>query len=98
LVTGQVVQLFANGLGPVTNQPASGEPALAAPLAETTTRPVVTIGGRDARVEWSGLTPTLAGLYQINVIVPADLSPGIHPITVSIGGKTSTRSLNFPVK
>ena len=97
-VRGQVVQLFANGLGPVTNQPASGEPAPAAPLAETTTRPVVTIGGRDARVEWSGLTPTLAGLYQINVIVPADLSPGTHPITVSIGGKTSKGSLDFPVK
>ena len=30
---GQIVQLFANGLGPVTNQPASGEPARSSPTA-----------------------------------------------------------------
>lgn len=96
-VRGQVVQLFANGLGPVTNQPASGEPAPVSPLAETTARPVVTIGGLPATVEWSGLTPTLAGLYQVNARVPAGLAPGNHQITVSIGGKTSKAAI-LPVK
>ncbi len=94
---GQVIQLFANGLGPVTNQPASGEPARAVPLSETTARPTVTIGGLDARVEWSGLTPTLHGLYQVNVTVPADLDPGTHPVIVRIGGKTSKPS-SLPVR
>jgi uncharacterized protein (TIGR03437 family) len=92
-----VVQLFANGLGPVTNQPASGDPAPSSPLAETTTKPVVTIGGRVANVGFSGLTPTLPGLYQLNVTVPADLGPGTYPVTVSIGGKTS-RTTNLPVR
>jgi minor extracellular serine protease Vpr len=96
-VRGQPVQLFANGLGPVANQPASGEPALLSPLSETRTVPVVTIGGRNAVVSWSGLTPTLAGLYQINVTVPPDLAPGTHQITVTIGGKTSKIS-NLPVR
>jgi uncharacterized protein (TIGR03437 family) len=96
-VRGQTIQLFANGLGPVTNQPASGDPAPLSPLSETRTLPVVSVGGRNAVVAWSGLTPTLAGLYQINVTVPPDLAPGTHQVTVTIGGKTSKIS-NLPVR
>jgi uncharacterized protein (TIGR03437 family) len=58
---------------------------------------VVSVGGRNAVVAWSGLTPTLAGLYQINVTVPPDLAPGTHQVTVTIGGKTSKIS-NLPVR
>ena len=90
--SGQVVMLFANGLGPVTNQPATGEPAPYSPLAETTTPLVVTIGGKQAEVRFSGLAPGFAGLYQINVAIPAGLSAGNQPVTVSIGGKTSKTS------
>jgi minor extracellular serine protease Vpr len=89
---GQSIQLFANGLGPTTNQPASGDPAPAAPLAETTTIPVVTIGGQQAVVSFSGLAPGFAGLYQVNVTVPENLSPGVQPINISIGGRTSRES------
>jgi len=91
-VRGQMVQLFANGLGPVTNQPASGDPAPASPLAQTTSTPIVTIGGQPASVSFSGLAPGFAGLYQINVTVPSGLSPGTYPISVSIGGRTSKPS------
>lgn len=89
---GQTVQLFANGLGPVTNQPASGEPAAASPLARTKSTPVVTIGGQPADVSFSGLAPGFAGLYQINVTVPSNLSPGAYPLGVTIGGRTSKLS------
>lgn len=89
---GQVVQLFANGLGPVNNQPASGEPAPASPLAQTKSMPVVTIGGQQAAVSFSGLAPGFAGLYQINVTVPQNLTPGNQQITVAIGGQTSKAS------
>jgi uncharacterized protein (TIGR03437 family) len=91
-VRGQTIQLFANGLGPVTNQPASGDPAPASPLAQTTSTPVVTIGGQPANVSFSGLAPGFAGLYQINVTVPSNLSPGTYPINVAIGGRTSKSS------
>ncbi len=91
-VRGQVIQLYCNGLGPVTNQPATGEPAPLSPLAETTSTPVVMIGGQQAAVAFSGLTPGLPGLYQINVTVPVTVTPGVNPITVSIGGKTSKTS------
>jgi len=89
---GQIVQLFANGLGPVTNQPASGDPAPSGPLAYTTTTPVVTIGGVTVPaqdVQFSGMTPGNAGLYQVNVTVPASAGTGLQPVTISMGGTVS---------
>ena len=96
-VHGRTVHLFANGLGPVTNQPASGGPAPLSPLAGTTTLPVVNVGGRNAAVSGSYLSPGTAGLYQIDVTVPPDLPAGTYDVTVSIGGKTSKIS-HLPVR
>jgi uncharacterized protein (TIGR03437 family) len=92
---GAIIQLYANGLGAVTNEPASGDPALSAPYSETPT-PVVTIGGQPAQVLFSGLTPGTGGLYALNVVVPGSLVPGVYPVTVSIGGRTSP-ALSIPV-
>jgi len=85
---GHVVQLFGNGLGPVNNQPASGDPAPTNPLATTTTTPIVTIGGMNAQVMFNGMTPGNAALYQINAVVP-NSGTGLQPITISIGGVVS---------
>ena len=89
---GQIIQLYANGLGPVTNQPASGEPAFALPLAKTTSPATVFIGGKPAAVSFSGLAPGFAGLYQVNVAMPEGLSPGAYPIVLSVGDRTSKAS------
>jgi uncharacterized protein (TIGR03437 family) len=93
---GATIQLYANGLGPVTNQPASGEPALGPPnLSETTTPAIVTIGGRQLTAQdipFSGLAPTAVGLYQLNVTIPADMATGTQTVTVTIGGTTSKAS------
>jgi uncharacterized protein (TIGR03437 family) len=89
---GQTVILYANGLGPVNNQPASGSPALASPLSATTTPATVTVGGQNATVLFSGLTPGYPALYQINATLPQGLAPGVQPITVTIGGITSKTS------
>jgi len=88
---GTVVQLFLNGLGPVTNQPASGDPASTTVLSYTTSQPTVSIGGINAPVIFSGLTPGTIGLYQVNATVPKAGS-GLQPITITIGGVTSTVS------
>lgn len=86
---GETIQIYANGLGPVTNQPASGDPAPNGPFAETPT-PVVVIGTQQATVLFSGLTPGSGTLYVLNVVVPPTLArPGTYPITVSLGGRTS---------
>jgi uncharacterized protein (TIGR03437 family) len=94
---GQVAILYANGLGPVTNPPASGDPALAMPLSQTTAPPVVNIGGQSANVIFSGLTPGTAGLYQIDVSIPSNLTPGSQSVTVAIGGQTS-KALSISVR
>lgn len=86
---GQPVLLFANGLGPVTNPPASGDPASGTTLSRTPNDPVVMIGNQQAQILFSGLAPGFAGLYQVNVTVPANISAGTQPVTLSIGGKTS---------
>jgi uncharacterized protein (TIGR03437 family) len=95
---GQIVALYANGLGPVTNQPASGDPAQGgANLSQTKSPPTVTIGGKQAQVGFSGLAPSFAGLYQVNVTVPDGLAAGNQPVILTIAGKTA-KTINLPVQ
>jgi uncharacterized protein (TIGR03437 family) len=93
---GALVQFYVNGLGPVTNQPASGDtaPSDLAHLAQTTTTPVVTIGGQKAQVQFAGLAPGFVGLYQVNAYIPTGIGTGNQPITIAIGGKTSPSSIS----
>jgi uncharacterized protein (TIGR03437 family) len=91
-VRGQPVQLYANGLGPVANAPASGDPASTTALSQTTSTATVTIGGANATVLFSGLAPGLVGLYQLNVTVPTGIPAGNQPVVVSIGGQSSQPS------
>lgn len=94
---GQMVNLYANGLGPVNNQPADGQPTPASPSATTTTTPTVTIGGQAASVQFSGLAPGLIGVYVLTVQVPAGISPGMQPAIVTINGVASPPS-TLPVQ
>lgn len=94
---GRVIQLYANGLGPVDNTPATGEASPANPLARTRVTPTVTIGGRDAPVAFSGLAPNYVGLYQLNVTVPTDAPVGIQPVVISANGVVS-KSVNLPIQ
>lgn len=93
---GRVVQLYLNGLGPVERPVPSGEPASAIDLNRTVQLPEVTIAGRPAVVQFSGLAPGFVGLYQVNAVVPAEAPAGIQPLVVSIGGVSSqTSQLNI---
>ena len=93
---GQLVQLYMNGLGPVNGGPASGEFASATTLATTKGTPTVNIGGQQATVQFSGLAPGFSGLYQVNAIVPAGISAGTVPISLTINGAT-TKASTLPV-
>ena len=60
------------------------------PLSLTVTQPTLTIGGINAIVTYSGLAPTLAGLYQVNALASEGVTPGgAVPVILSIGGATS---------
>ena len=90
---GSVISLYANGLGAVNKPPASGEAASLTVLSSTLATPVVTIGGQNAPVLFSGLTPGLPGLYQINVTVPGGIGTGSQPVTLTLGGLTAKGSI-----
>jgi len=93
---GQYVMIYCSGLGPVSNQPATGAAAVDA-SSITIQPPSVTIGGVQAPVSFSGLAPGFPGLYQVNITVPAGVAAGTPAITVAIGGQTSKAS-TLPLK
>lgn len=82
--------IYCTGLGPLTGSKGGAPPAdgAAAPTDEVfqaTDQVSVTVGGITANAAFAGLTPTLAGLYQINVQVPAAATAGdAVPLTVTV--------------
>jgi uncharacterized protein (TIGR03437 family) len=100
--TAHAIQIFMNGLGPVNQQPPTGEPTpypaqTANGYVETPALPTVTVGGKQATVGFSGLAPYWVGLYQVNVSLPADTPTGSQDLIVSIGGATS-KATKLPVQ
>jgi uncharacterized protein (TIGR03437 family) len=90
----EYISIYCTGLGPVTNEPATGAAAGANPVSLTSVNPVtVSIGGVSAPVTFSGLAPGFLGLYQVNAQVPSTspIGPAV-PLTISIGGKTSSQA------
>jgi uncharacterized protein (TIGR03437 family) len=94
---GKTVTLYVNGLGPVDHTPPNGDVTpLPPPLAATKLNPTVTIGGKAAQVSFAGLTPSVVGLYFINVVVPAQAPVGMQPVVITINGIDS-KSSNLPI-
>ncbi len=85
----EIIVLYATGLGPVDNSPGTGNLAPLDPLARTALPPLVTIEGEDAAVEFSGLAPLFAGLYQLNVRVPAGTAAGERDVVITSAGRSS---------
>ena len=87
---GDYLQIYATGLGAVTNTPQTGATAVASPLSYLVNYPTPTIGGLPAPVSFAGLAPGFVGLYQVNVQVPPGVAAGdAVPVTLSAGGITS---------
>lgn len=94
---GGAIMIYANGLGPVSHTPPSGEASPGPPLAETLVRPTVTIDGVDAPVLFSGLSPGSIALYQVNVAVPQGARPGLRRVVISQNGVQS-QTASLPVQ
>ncbi len=86
---GEFLVIYATGLGPVSPAPATGSLASASPLSFTTIAPVVTIGTSTALVPFSGLAPSFAGLYQLNVQVAQDAPTGAASLVINVAGAAS---------
>lgn len=94
---GSVVQIFMTGQG--QTNPAGVTGALPAIPTPTPMLPVtVTIGGRPAQTQFVGLAPGLAGLLQINAVVPQDVTPGTAvELSVTIGAIASQAGVTLSV-
>ncbi len=89
---GDVVVIYAAGLGPVTpalpSGIASGANGTAIPLLNNF--PSVTIGGREAAIQFAGLAPGFVGFYQLNVVVPSGRTGEAVPVVITtFEGQTS---------
>ncbi len=74
------------------------------PLAGPYPQPVVgpwtaTVGGKNAPVVWTGSAPqSVAGLFQINVQIPPDLTAGTYELVIKSGSFASQAGLTIAVK
>jgi uncharacterized protein (TIGR03437 family) len=88
---GDVVVIYATGLGATVPAAQTGRPAPTSPLAQVTPLPTVTIGGIAGGVQFAGLTPGLVGLYQLNVQVPSGVTAGAAvPLVITQNGVPSS--------
>jgi uncharacterized protein (TIGR03437 family) len=84
---GDVLIIYCAGLGQVSPAVADGEGAPSSPPSRTVAPVSVTIGGQPAQVQFAGLSPGYAGLYQVNVVVPAGVAPGMNvPVVITAAG------------
>ena len=84
---GETLEIFATGLGAVTNRPATGAASPTSPLARTIETPSVIVDVEPASVIFSGLTPGFVGLYQVNAQLVGDFPSGdAVPLRLTIGG------------
>ncbi|MEZ5356480.1 MAG: IPT/TIG domain-containing protein [Bryobacteraceae bacterium] len=67
---GSVIVIYGTGPGPLDGQLADGAAAGSTPLLRTRSTPKVMIGGVAATVNFSGMAPGFAGLWQVNAVVP----------------------------
>jgi uncharacterized protein (TIGR03437 family) len=91
---GDVLTVYAIGLGATSPSVAAGAAAPSAePLARVNPTPTVDFGtgsfGTQVAPAFAGLTPTAAGLYQVNVVVPSGLLSGAVNMTVVFPGVVS---------
>ncbi|HVW11895.1 MAG TPA: IPT/TIG domain-containing protein, partial [Bryobacteraceae bacterium] len=85
---GSIVSAYVTGLGAVSPQIASGAPAPTGPISYTNAAVTVTVGTAAAHLQFAGLAPTFAGLYQVNFVVPS-LPPGQYAVQISSAGSVS---------
>lgn len=73
---GEFIVIYLAGMGPTTVPVASGVGSPFSPLAQTVDAPTITLNSEPVSFLFSGLTPGLVGLYQIDLQVPADAPNG----------------------
>jgi len=93
---GETLVIYLLGMGATSPAVASGQPAPSSPLAMVTVQPTITVDGQSSHVDFAGLTPGFAGLYQIDFDVPATARSGNLTVIISQNG-VATNTTTLPV-
>jgi uncharacterized protein (TIGR03437 family) len=92
-----VLSLYATGEGQTLPAGVDGKLA-AAPLPQPVAAVTVTIGGVAAEVRFAGGAPgQIAGVMQVNVVVPVGLA-GAVPVVLTVGGVGSQGGVTVAVR
>ncbi len=97
---GEVVILYATGLGATEQKYAAGELARSASYVKRFSEFVVMLAGvalDSSRVLYAGVTPGFAGLYQVNLRLPDDCTANPE-VRAGYAGNLSQAGLNLRVK
>jgi uncharacterized protein (TIGR03437 family) len=94
---GTVIAIYATGEGLTSPAGVTGGVTHS---PNTTVQPVsVTIGGVAATVQYAGSAPgDVAGVLQVNAVVPQTVSPGGQPVMMKIGDGSSQAGVTIAVK
>ena len=97
-MAGETLVFYGSGFGPVleTNNAVAGQ--VATGLTTLSVPVQFSIGGVNATVTYAGFTPDLVGLYQFNVVVPANVPSGDQPLVVSVNGDPIAQTLFLSVQ
>lgn len=95
---GSIITIFATGEGQTS--PAGIDGLIASTAYPKPMQPVsVTIDGQPAVVQYAGAAPgAVAGLFQVNVQVPAQASTGDVAISIQVGNAASQPGMTIAVK
>ncbi len=90
--------MYGTGLGATDPVVGAGQASPSNPVARARIQPRVTIGTVDARVQFAGLTPGLAGVGQVNVVVPEGLRPGRYGVVLQIGNSAAAGGATITIQ
>lgn len=93
---GDTVQIFGSGPGAFKNAVTDGAGAPSNPLNTTKSTPQVFVAGVPAEVQFTGLAPNFAALWQLNIKVPTQsFITGRVPVVVFMDGVSSNEVTIF---
>ena len=93
---GEIILLYGTGFGPTDPaSPTGQEPTATVPLPANSVR--ITIGGMAATIDFAGLIPGAAGLYQFDVVVPS-LPSGDAAVVATIGGVPTQTGVSITIQ
>ena len=85
----RTITIYATGLGLTTPAFAAGQLPPNGAQARNVTVSMDGAALDSSAIQYAGVAPLNAGLYQLNVVLPASLTSGDHTITMAVSGQRS---------